>query len=310
VVVDVDMLADGNPTNNFLRRAATFNPDGALTGAVSLSVAGNYAYILCKRGLVIVGIEDPVQPRIVAEVGSPTLVEPRAIAIQFRYAFVTDARGLTTIDITQPERPLPAGSLELADAQDLYVARTYAYMAAGKHGLAIVDVEKPATPVLQQMYTAGGRLNDTRSVRIGATGASVFAYVADGKNGLRVIQLIAPGETPGSAGFSPIPTPRLIATYRTRGPAITLSKGMDRDRAVDESGNQVSVFGRLGSGPLSRADRDRLILRNGEPFRVSNARPGPPSPWVPPPRAEAPAPSGPVVQPAAPRPERLLPGRR
>ena len=70
------------------------------------------------------------------------------------------------------------------------------------------------------MYNADGVLNDTRAVRVGATDASVFAYVADGKNGLRVVQLISPGETPGNAGFSPNPTPRLIATYPTHGPAL------------------------------------------------------------------------------------------
>jgi hypothetical protein len=308
-VADVDTLADGDPTNNFLARAATFNPNGALNGATYITVAGNDAYIICKRGLVIVSIADPLHPQIVAEVGNPDLVDARAVAIQFRYAFVTDARGLAVIDITHAERPVVASSLEIDDAHDLYVARTYAYVAAGKHGLAIVDVERPAKPFLQQTYDAAGRLNDTHSVRVGATDASVFAYVADGKNGLRVIQLMSPGETPGSAGFSPIPTPRLIATFHTRGDAITLSKGMDRDRAVDESGNQVSVFGRLGSKPLSRADMDNLTTHNGELFTVSDTAPGKPSRWVPPPKPETAAPSGPVVQPAAPRQERLLPGR-
>jgi hypothetical protein len=309
VVADVDMLSDGDPTNNFLARVATFNPDGALDGAVYITVAGDYAYVLCKRGLVIVGIDDPLHPRLASEVVAPDIVDPRAIAVQFRYAFVTDARGLRVIDITRPERPTLAGSLDLTEAGDLYVARTYAYIAAGSQGLAIVDVERPASPFLQQMYSAGGRLNDTRSVRVAATDASIFAYVADGKNGLRVLQLISPGETPGSSGFSPMPTPRLIATYQTRGPAIALSKGMDRDRAVDESGNQVSVFGRLGSKPLSHADMDRLISRDGQLFTVSDKAPGPPQPWVAP-KVEAPQPPAVVVQPEAPRPERLLPGRR
>ena len=30
-------LLDGNPSNNFLTRAATFNPDGVLTGARRIS---------------------------------------------------------------------------------------------------------------------------------------------------------------------------------------------------------------------------------------------------------------------------------
>ena len=160
------------------------------------------------------------------------------------------------------------------------------------------------------MYDAEGGLNDAHAVRVAATDASVFAYVADGKNGLRVLQLISPGETPGSSGFSPIPTPRLIATYHTRGPAIALSKGMDRDRAVDESGNQVSVFGRIGSRPLNRVDMDALTMRDGEIFTVSDSPPAQPQKWIAPPKPVGALPSGPAVQPAAPRQERLLPGRR
>jgi len=198
------------------------------------------------------------------------------------------------------------------DAGDLTVSRTYAYVPAGAQGLAIVDVERPLKPTLFQMFNAGGLLNDTRAVRVGATDASVFAYVADGKNGLRVIQLITPGETPGSAGFSPTPTPRLIATRHTHGPAIALSRGMERDRAVDESGHQIAVFGRLGSRPFTRPEMERLFMRGDEVYTVASAAPGKPRAFMRPELTEAgaPAPGAPVVQPAAPREERLLPGRR
>jgi len=149
-------------------------------------------------------------------------------------------------------------------------------------------------------------------VRIGATDASVFAYVADGDNGLRVVQLITPGETPGSAGFSPTPTPRLIATRHTHGPAIALSRGLERDRAVDESGHQVAVFGRLGSRPFNRPEMERLFMRGGEVFTVASTAPGKPRAFLRPalPEPGGPVPGGPVVQPAAPEEERLLPGRR
>ncbi|MBI3786495.1 MAG: hypothetical protein HY270_24160 [Deltaproteobacteria bacterium] len=309
VVVDVDPLADGDPTNNFLERAATFNPDGILDGASYITVAGNHAYVLCRRGLVVVGLADPLHPTMVAELGSPALQQPRAVAVQFRYAFVTDARGLRVVDITDPEKPELVSEVDLPEAYDLYVARTYAYVAAGKHGLAIVDVERPTQPAVQQMFDAGGKLNDTRSVRIGATVGSVFAYVADGANGLRVLQLMAPGETAGSAGFSPLPAPRLIATYKTHGPALTLSKGLDRDRAVDESGNQVNVFGRLGSRPFTRPEMERLFERDGKLFTVSREPPAAASPFVRPQPLAATTVEAPVVQPAAPRQERLLPGR-
>ena len=319
VVVDVTRLGDRNPQNNFLERAATFNPDGALDGASYVTVAGNYVYILCNRGLQVISIADPLAPQIVATLGAPALNEPRSVTVQFRYAFVTDADGLKVVEVTWPEKPALKATLPIADARDVYVARTYAYVGAGSQGVAIVDVTKPEQPKLFQMFDADGVMNDTYAVRIGATYNSVFAYVADGKNGLRVVQLIAPGETVGAQGFSPIPTPRLIASYPTAGPAITLSKGMDRDRAVDESGNQVSVFGRLGSRPFTRPEMERMFVKGGEVFTVSEGRPlvnGKPvapqkfiRPYEPPPGEYGTPEGGPVVQPLAPEPERLLPGR-
>ena len=310
VVVDVTRLGDGDPQNNFLKRSATFNPDGALDGASFITVAGNYAYMLCERGLVVVSLVDPLAPSIVAQVGQPDVVSPKAVAIQFRYAFVVDAEGLKVLDITSPEKPALKASLAIAQAQDIYVARTYAYVAAGSQGLAIVDVTRPEVPELFTMYTADGALNDTRAVRVASVYNSVFAFVADGENGLRVVQLISAAETPGAQGFSPVPTPKLIATRKTHGPAITLSKGMDRDRAVDESGNQVSVFGRLGSRPLTRAEMETLFLRDGEIFTATTNNPGKPTPFI---RPYEPPPGqvegGPVTQPLAPEEERLLPGR-
>jgi hypothetical protein len=312
VVVDIDMLADGDPQNNFLERVATFNPDGVLNGARYITLAGNYAYILCNRGLVVVGIDDPLNPTIVAELGSPDLVDPRAITVQFRYAFATDSEGLKVIDVTLPQSPRLAASMPIAEAGELYVARTYAYVPAGSQGLAIVNVERPTQPVLYSYYSAEGIMNDTRSVRVGGTYGAVFAYVADGKNGLRVIQLMAPNENPYSAGFSPPPSPRLIATHHTHGPALTLSKGMDRDRAVDESGNQIAVWGRLGSRPFNRAEMEELFLRDGKLYTVASVPPGKPAKFVRPVEyvygmpIEGPMP---MVQPLAPKPERLIPGR-
>jgi hypothetical protein len=310
VVVDVDMLADGDPENNFLVRAATFNPDGALDGARYITVAGTHAYMLTDRGLVVVDLDDPLNPRIAARLGAPDLVDPRSITVQFRYAFATDAQGLKVIDITNPEQPRLAGSLPIGEAGEVYVARTYAYVPAGSQGLAIVDVERPTRPVLYQMFNAEGLLNDVRSVRVGGTYGSVFAYVADGRNGLRVVQLMAPGENPYAAGFSPPPSPRLIATYATHGSANTLSKGLERDRAVDESGNQIAVFGRLGSRPFNREEMERLFLKNGTLFTVAAAPPGKPQTFVRPVETIESSAETQAVQPLAPQPERLLPGRR
>ena len=73
-----------------------------------------------------------------------------------------------------------------------------------------------------------------------------------------------------SPASSPRPTPKLIATARTKGPALAISKGIDRDRAVDESGNQLAVFGRRGARPLNRAETEGLYLRNGQIYKVTD----------------------------------------
>ena len=84
-----------------------------------------------------------------------------------------------------------------------------------------------------------------------------------------VIQLTSPASQPNFYGFSPAPKPELIAWVKTPSPALAMSKGLDRDRAVDETGGQMAVFGRLGSRPFTRPEMERLFLgRRGFPYKV------------------------------------------
>jgi len=271
ILVDVMPLVDGDPGNNFLDRALTYNPEGKLNGAVNLAVAGNYVYVCCDAGLLVVNVQNPLKPRIAAEIRRPAISKAKAVAIQFRYAFVVDEEGVKVIDITHKENPkLVEKSIRLQGANDIYVTRTFAYVAAGSQGLAIIDIENPENIVLEKLFSAAGVINDAQSVKVASTNASVFAYVADGKNGLRVIQLTSPEDTPGYQGFSPKPNPKLIATRVTGGRAVAVSKGLDRDRAVDESGNQVSVFGRMGSRPFTLEEQQRLYMREGKIWTVTD----------------------------------------
>ena len=271
ILVNVDTLADREPRNNFLRRAVTWNPNGVLKGARHITLGGHLAYIAADAGLVVVDLDDPLKPRLARVVPLP---EVRASALQFRYLFVTDARGLEVLDVSRLDDPklVPGAVVPLADARRVYVARTYAYVAAKGEGLVIVDVKRPEHPAVQQRVTFGGALNDAEDVVVASTNASLFAYVADGRNGLKVIQLTSPASQPNFYGFSPAPRPELIAWARTPTPALALSKGLDRDRAVDETGGQIAVFGRLGSRPFTRAEMERFFIDwRGAPYRVSNA---------------------------------------
>jgi LVIVD repeat len=217
------------------------------------------------RGLYVIDVGgDGNKPRIVGELTNGFLRNPRCIAVQFRYGFITDDDGLKILDLTEPTRPvpLPRATVHLNHAGRLYVARTYAYVANGPEGLAIIDVENPEHPFVDQIFNAGGALNDTRAVQIGSVNASQFALVADGKNGLRVVQLISPDTVPGAQGFSPRPNPRLIATYHTKGEAICISRGLERDRVVDETGGQTVVFGRRGARPFHVDEMERFYRRS------------------------------------------------
>ena len=265
ILVGAGTLLDGNPSNNFLEREVTFNPSGILNGAKSVTVVGTYAYVCCDAGLVVVDINNPKRPAVVNVLGAPYIVGAKSVQVQFRYAFLCDGEGLKVLDVTNLATPLPVAALELEDAHNVYVARTYAYVAAGHQGLVIVDVRNPEQPRIDQVYDANGCINDLHDVKLGITNVSEFAYLADGKNGLRVVQLTSP-ETPGNDGFSPRPTPALIATYKFKhgGHALAISKGVDRDRAVDEAGNQIAVFGRIGARPFNFEEQRRLYYHPGE----------------------------------------------
>jgi hypothetical protein len=53
----------------------------------------------------------------------------------------------------------------------------------------------------------------------------------------------------------------LIATYHTKGEAICVSRGLERDRVVDETGGQTVVFGRRGSRPFHLDEMEPFYRR-------------------------------------------------
>ncbi len=276
ILVNVNTLADGEFRNNKLRRASlaggvdAWNPDGVLNGARHITLAGEVAYITADKGLVVVDLAEPLAPKVVAV---RALRDARATAVQFRYLWVTDAEGVKLFDVTTLRDPqaVPEATVALADARRMYIARTYAYVAAKGEGLVILDVKNPRAPRIFQKVTLDGTLNDAEDVIVGTTNASLFAYVADGRNGMKVLQLTSPDSQRNFYGFSPAPVPEMIAWAKTPSPAIALSKGLDRDRAVDETGGQMAVFGRLGSRPFTRPEMERLFMtRSGVPWKVSD----------------------------------------
>ncbi|MFO1494405.1 MAG: hypothetical protein U1F26_07085 [Lysobacterales bacterium] len=275
ILVDIDTLYDGEPRNNFLKRTLTWNENGVLDGVRHLTIAGYWFYFATPKGIVVVNMNDPLQPKYAGTVALPDV---RGSQQQFRYLFVTTGRGLEVIDITHPDQAtlVTDALVPIKDAHKVHVARTYAYVAAGADGLVIVDVTRPTHPQLYQRFDGGGVINDARDVTVASTNASLYAYVADGRNGLRVLQLTGPDIQPKFYGYSPEPKPTLIASYPTGKPALSLSRALERDRAVDETGGQVAVLGRVGSRPLNEAEMRAFYLdADGHPWMVDDQVEGP-----------------------------------
>lgn len=275
IAVDIDTLHDLEPRNNKLERALTWNENGVLNGARHISISGYWFYVATDRGVVVLNMDDPMAPKYVTTVDLP---DARATQRQFRYLFVTTGRGLEVVDVTQPDRPavVPNAFVPLADAQKLHVARTYAYVAAAAQGLAIIDVTNPTQPSMYKMFNADGAINDARDVTIATTNASLFAYIADGRNGLKVVQLTSPSLQPNFYGYSPEPNPLLIAHYPTKHAALSLSRALERDRAVDETGGQVTILSRVGSRPFNEEEQKAFYLnKDGNPWFVTDQVDGP-----------------------------------
>jgi hypothetical protein len=275
ILIGAGTLLDGNPANNFLEPAVVYNPQGKLNGARAVSIVGTYAYVSCTAGLVVIDLNDPKNPCIVHSIDNDQICNASAVQVQFRYGFVCDKDGLKILDVTDLAHPRLAATYPLRDARNVYVARNYAYVAAGRDGLVIVDVTNPEIPAPFLIFNDNGQMNDVNDVKLGAYYASQFAFVADGRNGMRVLQLTSP-ETPGFDSFLPKPFPQVVACYPIPhgGSAIAISEGVDRDRAVDESGNQIAVFGRVGGKPLSLEEQKRMYLyRDGiTPYRIPEIR--------------------------------------
>ena len=150
---DVTTFIDGNPRNNFIKRDVTFNPEGQLSGAEAITLAGHIAYVSIKNSIKVLDLNNPIKPKIINEIKG--FINPKRVAIQFRYGFVVDDQGLKIFDATFPEkaRLIEGAFIALSEAYDVYVTRTYAYVAGGKSGLIIIDVKNPEKPNVGTFFT-------------------------------------------------------------------------------------------------------------------------------------------------------------
>jgi len=125
--------------------------------ATGVAVAGHHAYLTdWYRGLQVADVSEPTRPRIVA--GIDALSYAYDVAVVGRTAYVagdilselapshpTSRAALATVDVSDPERPRPLGTVEGSDGGSAAVAvlGRYAFLASGYYGLDVIDAQNP-----------------------------------------------------------------------------------------------------------------------------------------------------------------------
>ncbi len=89
ILTNIDTLQDGEPRNNFLTRALTWNEGGILDGARHLTIAGTHFYVSADKGVVELDMDDPLHPKVMAVI---PIAGAEASYLQFRYLFVVGPR--------------------------------------------------------------------------------------------------------------------------------------------------------------------------------------------------------------------------
>ncbi len=164
ILVDINTLADGDFRNNFLRRALTWNPGGALNGARHVTIGGNYR--LRHGGQRAHRRGSAPTPLLRVSLASLPLRDARASVLQFRYLFVTDAEGLEVVDVTHPEKAKAAAGREPAVSPRRAGSSCRALMRTSptdRRASRSWTSRRPEHPGLLRQFDAGGAVRPMRA---------------------------------------------------------------------------------------------------------------------------------------------------
>ena len=162
-----------------------------------VEVVGDKAYIAnSQRGLEILDIQDDEPRPVWAQSGS----KGYGIHIEGNKAYLaSNEYGLQILDVTNPEAPIPIGSLTTTGRMwDVWVIGEYAFIADRDLGLIVVDVSTPSQPHEIGSLSWG---EDPMAEII--DGAGEYVYVASGVNGLVVVDISDPRKPVSTFQYDP-----------------------------------------------------------------------------------------------------------
>ncbi|WP_457624603.1 LVIVD repeat-containing protein [Persephonella sp.] len=178
--------------------------------SVVISPDGNIAYVADGiEGLQVIDISDPLNPFIIATVG--TTDSANAVFLSGDTVYIAAGySGLQIVDVSQPENPQVIRSIDIQGyAMDVFVKGDTAYVVDTVNGIKKIDL-------INSQITTLYNSNLSKGVTLSADGNIV--YVADGSNGLTIINQstsqtysIKTGSTATSVVLSPDETIAYIA---------------------------------------------------------------------------------------------------
>ena len=145
-----------------------------------------YIYIAAHDFFIIENCSIPTLPYYDQRISTSGIA--RGIFVSDSLAYLAcEQMGLYIYYAVRPDSEVPLlGSIDTpSNARDVYVAGDYAYVADGRAGLVIIDVNDSQNPKISSVYDTPGYAND-----IFVSGN--YAYIADAEAGLQVIDISNP----------------------------------------------------------------------------------------------------------------------
>ncbi len=158
--------------------------------ALDVDVLGNYAHIADDwAGYKLIDISNPEKPTLVAELDTPGYAED--VLATKELAFVASGEGgLRIIYLKDGVTPQELSYVELVNgyAYEVDVKGRYAYLAAGKDGLVVINIANPSHPVVEAVYKTDEKKFDARGIVVRGD----KAYLSAGYSGIKILDISDP----------------------------------------------------------------------------------------------------------------------
>jgi len=164
--------------------------------ANDIFVFGDYAYVAAAgAGLKILDVQAPDTPLLVSSVELYEQEEAEKFSVYGNHIYLAVKgardRGLQIIDISNPIKPALSGTCAFdpnGSVQDVIVEQNYAYLADGKGGIKIINIQDRQNPNIVKSFPTPGRFVK------GIYKYDNYLYLSEKVNGVEIVDVSAPAD--------------------------------------------------------------------------------------------------------------------